>query len=90
MTLKTCRFLIVLAFALSFGLQVMAEEAPDIQIRYGDDETILEYRVKGKLVEIKVVPKIGPVYYLIPTDSGDFERSATSRIVFPSWKLLEW
>ena len=68
----------------------LADDEPDIQIRYGESETVYEYRVNGQLVEIKVVPKIGPTYYLVPSDGGEFERSDTSKILVPSWKILEW
>ncbi len=85
---------------VSLSMQVLAEtnEAPsvptdgeaDIQIRYGKEETSYEYRINGELVEIKVVPKVGPVYYLVPSDSGTWERSEHSRMLLPSWKILEW
>ncbi|MEE4252797.1 MAG: DUF2782 domain-containing protein [Desulfuromusa sp.] len=84
---RTC-FTLIFLFALS-GLAI-AEEEPDIQIRYGDDQTIYEYRIKGKLMEIKIVPKVGPAYYLVRTEDGEFEQSETSGLVFPSWKLIEW
>lgn len=64
---------------------------PDIQIRYGETETRYEYRVNGELVEIKIVPKVGPPYYLIPSENQDaWVRSETSRLVLPTWKILEW
>lgn len=83
---------VCIAFCLGLMLTgpVVAEDEPDIQIRYGEDETVYEYRVNGEIVEIKIVPKIGPVYYLVRTEEGDFERSETSRLLFPSWKILEW
>ena len=88
---------IVVLLACSFFLagtfyveKSFAEESPEIQIRYGEDETIYEYRVQGELVEIKIVPKVGPTYYLVPDTDGDFVRSDTSRLVYPSWKILEW
>lgn len=79
-----------LAMSLLMSVAVASEAEPDIQIRYGDDQTLYEYRVRGELVEIKVVPKVGPAYYLVRLEGGEFERSATSRLVFPSWKLIEW
>ena len=84
-------------FALCLGLvltgpvtAMAAEDEPDIQIRYGEDKTIYEYKVNGEIVEIKIVPKVGPEYYLVRTEEGDFQRSETSRLLFPSWKLIEW
>ncbi|OZG74255.1 hypothetical protein BTA51_04360 [Hahella sp. CCB-MM4] len=84
---KVC---IVLILALLGTGVSWAEEEADIKIRYGEDKTVYEYRVNGQLVEIKVVPKIGPAYYLVPADGGEFERSDTSSVVVPSWKILEW
>ena len=90
MAMRIRRICLTLAFTCTLTGLALASEEPDIQIRYGDDQTIYEYRVKGELVEIKIIPKIGPAYYLIRTESGEFERSETSKIVFPSWKLIEW
>lgn len=86
---------LLLMCLLSAGLRAEdptegSAEEPDIQIRYGKEETSYEYRINGELVEIKIVPKIGPVYYLVPSDGGDWERSDKSRIMIPSWKILEW
>lgn len=87
---KAC-FVLCLGVVLAGPVTAMATETePDIQIQYGEDKTIYEYRVNGELVEIKVVPKIGPVYYLVPNDEGEFHRSESSRLLFPSWKLIEW
>lgn len=86
--------LIGLLFLISWSLPSWGQESsvdePDIEIRYGEDETRYEYRVNGELVEIKVVPNVGPPYYLIPADQGEWERSSTSRLIAPSWKILEW
>lgn len=67
-----------------------AEEGEDIRIRYGEEQTVYEYIVNGEVVEIKVVPKVGPVYYLVPNESGEWDRSTAPRYRVPSWKLLEW
>lgn len=90
MALRIRKNCFVLLFLFVFSALVFAADEPDIQIRYGEDQTIYEYRVRGELTEIKIVPKVGLPYYLVRTDSGEFERSDTSRIVFPSWKLIEW
>ena len=90
MILRVREICLALVMSLLVALTFASEDAPDIQIRYGEDQTIYEYRVRGELREIKVVPKVGPAYYLVRTEEGEFERSATSRLVFPSWKLIEW
>ncbi|CAM3488409.1 DUF2782 domain-containing protein [Parendozoicomonas haliclonae] len=63
----------------------------DIIIRPGEDRTIHEYRVNGQLYSIKVVPKVGPPYYLVAVDTaGNFMRSDRPQMLIPSWKVLEW
>lgn len=63
---------------------------PEVIIKQDGDKRISEYYVHGRLVEIKVEPKNAPTYYLIPSNSGDFERSDESRLLLPTWKILEW
>ena len=74
---------------------VSAEEAalpvePEITIRHENDETFYEYRVNGMLKEIKVVPKIGPTYYLVPADGNAWIREDRSQVLVPSWILFKW
>lgn len=74
---------------------VLAEEAilpvePEITIRHENDETFYEYRVNGILKEIKVVPKIGPSYYLVPADGNAWIREDRSQVLVPSWILFKW
>ncbi|ABC32995.1 conserved hypothetical protein [Hahella chejuensis KCTC 2396] len=78
---------------LPLAAPTLAEDStaePEVQIRYGEKETHYEYRVNGELVQIKVVPKVGPEYYLVPSDTGEWVQSEKPRILVPSWKLLEW
>lgn len=74
---------------------VFAEEAalpvePEIVIRHENEETFYEYRVNGILKEIKVVPKIGPTYYLVPSDGNAWIREDRSQVLVPSWILFKW
>lgn len=62
---------------------------PQVVIRPGEDATYYEYRVNGELREIRVKPKVGPVYYLVPVD-GEFIRQDGSQLVVPEWVLFEW
>ncbi len=63
----------------------------DIVIRAGDERTIREYRVNGQLYAIKVVPKVGKPYYLIAEDSkGEPLHFDDTKMLIPSWKVLEW
>ena len=66
---------------------------PDINIIQQEDRTIEEYRVNGKLYMIKVIPVVGPAYYLMDTDGdGSLEttRNDLDSPPVPNWILLEW
>ena len=65
-------------------------EQPDIVIREEEDKTFYEYRVNGILKEIKVVPKVGPAYYLVPADGEGWIREERSQMLVPKWVLFEW
>ncbi|NWO04948.1 MAG: DUF2782 domain-containing protein [Alteromonadaceae bacterium] len=61
-----------------------------IVIRPGEDEVFYEYRVNGQLMEIKVVPEVGPEYYLVPADGGGWIQDTESDLLVPSWVLFRW
>ena len=63
---------------------------PDIEIRYGQNDTRYEYRINGELVQIKVQPKVGPAYYLIPDQDGAMIESDRPNPAYPTWKLFQW
>lgn len=63
-------------------------KGPDVVLIESEKRTIHEIRHNGRLVMIKVVPKNGKPYYLVPEDPtkhfGDLERA--DRLV-PKWIL---
>jgi len=63
---------------------------PSIHIRHSDDKTFYEYKVNGELVEIKVVPKVGPTYYLVPTEDDEMKRQKDSNLTVPKWVIFSW
>lgn len=65
-------------------------EGPQIVIRPGENEVFYEYRVNGQLMEIKVVPEVGPEYYLVPSDGGGWIQGTESEMLVPSWVLFRW
>ncbi|MFL1453870.1 DUF2782 domain-containing protein [Marinobacter sp. GN3S48] len=67
-----------------------SSEGPQIVIRPGEQEVFYEYRVNGQLVEIKVVPEVGPEYYLVPADGGGWIREDETDMLVPSWVLFRW
>jgi hypothetical protein len=93
---------IVLLLTISFaGATATAEEiflepdtessSSDIEIVIGERKTIYEYRTNGVLIAIKVVPKIGPPYYMVPADgSPHYESLDHAKALYPRWVLFEW
>ncbi len=63
---------------------------PQITIRHEDKKTYYEYRVNGILKEIKVVPSVGPEYYLVPDDGGGWIREERSTLLVPKWVIFKW
>ncbi len=70
------------------------ELEPEVSIIKRDDALVTEYRMNGQLYMIKVVPVVGPPYYLIDT-TGDgslnVRRSELDPgLVVPSWMIFRW
>ena len=42
------------------------------------------------LKEIKVIPEVGPSYYLVPADGNAWIREDRSQVLVPSWVLFKW
>ncbi len=88
---------ITLAPALLMGLTFStlsqaADPAETITIRNDGDNTYYEFRINGEISEIKVVPKRGPAYYLVPTEQedGDFVRKDNPEMRVPKWVIFRW
>jgi hypothetical protein len=67
----------------------------DVRIYRKEKKTIHEYRVNGELYYIKVVPDIGPTYYLRDQNGdGAFERFDNSGLdqgmKVQQWRLFSW
>lgn len=65
-------------------------QGSEIVIRPGEEEVFYEYRVNGQVMEIKVVPNVGPEYYLVPADGGGWIRETESDMLIPSWVIFRW
>ena len=63
----------------------------DITVVQGTDRTVYEFRQNGELRAIRVVPKVGKAYTLVPADPtkgyGNLERADRW---LPQWILLEF
>jgi hypothetical protein len=83
---------LLLITALFSSISSFAQDPnePSIVISYAEDKTFYEYTINGQLVEIKVVPKVGPTYYLVPSDSDDMTRKAKSSLTVPKWVIFSW
>ncbi len=63
----------------------------DIQIVDGKDRTVIEYRQNGVLMLIKIVPKNGKPYYMVPGDGTPHYKDLThSDRLHPRWVIFEW
>jgi len=82
------------ACALTFSAApALAEEGDEDKVvikKEQGEQTIYEYRNAGRLVAIKVVPKNGKPYFLVPADGGDFNDLEDPSELIPQWKLFEW
>ncbi|MBL0141942.1 MAG: DUF2782 domain-containing protein [Betaproteobacteria bacterium] len=66
---------------------------PQITIRSEGDQTVSEYRIKGRLYMMKVTPAHGRPYVLIDNrGDGQFARqdNLDSGLRVPQWVLLEF
>jgi hypothetical protein len=90
--LATSLLLVLFSSGLLAPVSAYAVDADGetVTIRNDGDNTYYEFRVNGELAEIKVVPKQGPSYYLIPSRDGDFVRKDDPDIVVPSWVIFRW
>ncbi len=66
---------------------------PQVTIRREEGQIIEEYAIGGMVYMIRVVPAVGPAYYLIDTTGdGNFDsRHEHMGPVRPAhWKIFEW
>jgi len=64
---------------------------PDVVITAGKQRTVYEYRQNGQLRLVKIVPRLGRPYYLVPADQtrgfGDLNQANT---LLPQWTIIEF
>ena len=98
-TLRTIALILVVSSAsasTAFGEEIFLSpenenSGSDIEIVLGEQKTIYEYRTNGVLIAIKVVPKIGIPYYMVPADgSPHYESLDHAEALYPRWVLFEW
>jgi hypothetical protein len=68
-------------------------DEPQVTIIRRETETVEEVRVGGQLRYVKVTPRFGPPYYLVPSANGQqFIRrdSLDFGLSTPMWLLFSW
>jgi hypothetical protein len=67
---------------------------PDVTIRETHSEKIYEYRVNGRLVMVRVQPRVGPPYYFVDQNGdGELDYTTNDPRKGPSvnqWILFRW
>ncbi len=66
---------------------------PEVTIIHKEQETVEEYRINGRLYQVKITPTKGAPYYLIDTDGdGELETRANdiTQSQVPQWVLFSW
>jgi hypothetical protein len=69
------------------------DHEPEVTIIRKDAETVEEIRVNGELRYVRVTPRGGKTYYLVPNSNGrNFIRydSLGSNLSVPMWLLFSW
>ena len=92
----------VFPLALLIGLMFLPETAPaapspgeydedQIELIEGEDRLIYEYRQNGVLTMIKIVPKKGLPYYMVPLSGAHrTEGLDHQKKLYPQWIIKEW
>jgi Protein of unknown function (DUF2782) len=75
------------------GIAGDPELEPQVTITRKEGETVEEARVNGKIVWVKVTPRHGKPYFLVPDGSGNVyirRDSLDTGLRVPLWLLLEF
>tara|TARA_R110002110_G_scaffold89722_5_gene233687 strand:- start:101 stop:391 length:291 start_codon:yes stop_codon:yes gene_type:complete len=90
----TLVLLTVASLALAEPVYVPTKEelaAGDVEIIAGEDRTVYEYRINGRLMMIKIVPKVGATYYMAPADGEPhYDDLDHKKKLYPKWVIVEF
>ena len=86
----------LLSFCLFCAASLHAVESedirgPDVTIFEEEERTVFEYRQGGVLRMVKVVPRFGKPYFLVPADNTTLEEDLErADMLLPSWVIVEF
>jgi hypothetical protein len=70
------------------------EIEPTVTIREEEERVVEEYSYNGVVYMVKVIPDVGPPYYLIDSDGDGNLETAPDKGLSPvqpiQWKIKEW
>lgn len=70
---------------------VVAPRGQDVTIIEGEERTVYEYRQNGELRMIRVEPRLGRPYFLVPADPTEgYGNLEEADMLVPKWILLEF
>ena len=68
-----------------------SQRGPDVVLRETPERTVYEYRQNGQLTMIKVVPKKGKPYFLVPVDpTENFGELDRAKRLKPQWIIKKF
>ncbi len=68
-----------------------AHRGPDVTLIETEERVVYEYRQNGLLRMIKIVPKRGKPYYLVPRDPGKgLGTVEEADMLLPQWEIVRF
>ncbi len=94
--MRTLPYLLLTGVLLAGSLPATAataapSEETDVVTYIDGDNTFEEYRTKGYLRAVRVIPTHGKPYYLVRADGdSNFVRADNPNMRIPAWELFSW
>lgn len=66
---------------------------PEVTITEDEKGTVEQYSVNGRVYMVKIIPVIGPPYYMVDSDGDgtlDERKDDIRNISVPQWVILSW
>lgn len=79
------------AFANAADKVTREHRGPDVTLIETEERVVYEYRQNGLLRMIKIVPKRGKPYYLVPRDpAGGLGTVEEADVLVPQWEIVRF